>query len=250
MIAIISRLSVYIAAAVILISWLITNSFVRVFDEDTQAMDAVRSEQTQVQQFASLSEGQRALLREMADLEDSSEKLRNEVKHTESAGQNDEADAEQRWVDSFQTDSEVLVEHAEELQEFAERVQPPQELQQSIKDSIQRTKAFHADVQREANAYKQEKSTRQSPESQQGKANAEARQKHDGMAVTFDELNEHIVSLYDQMDNFITEKRERSAERKNTASIVAWVFSALGTVFGALGKWLEKKNRQESPAAT
>lgn len=66
MTTIFSRLSVYIAAVVIFISWLISNSFVAALEEDTQTMDAVQSEQTQAQQFSNLSDGQRALLRKIA----------------------------------------------------------------------------------------------------------------------------------------------------------------------------------------
>ena len=47
-----SRLSLYIAAVVIFISWVISNSFVTAREEDAQNMDAVQSQQTQVRQFS------------------------------------------------------------------------------------------------------------------------------------------------------------------------------------------------------
>jgi hypothetical protein len=43
-----------LAAVVIFISWVISNSFVTALEEDAQNMDAVQSEQTQVRQFSSL----------------------------------------------------------------------------------------------------------------------------------------------------------------------------------------------------
>jgi len=251
-----SRLSGYIAAVVIFISWLISNGFVTALEEDTQTMDAVQSEQTQVQQFSNLSDGQRALLRRMADIEDSLDKLRNEGKHTEAREQNDEdeADAEQKWVESFQSDSAQLVESAEELEELAKRVQPSADLEQSVESSLQRAKVFDADVQKEANAYKQEKKAGQSLELGQGDANAEGRKKYDKqisadferivqMEEKFDEIDHQMVSLYDKMDSYITERRKRSAKHATVASFIAYVFYAVGTVIGGLGKWLENKHQ-------
>jgi chromosome segregation ATPase len=250
-----SRLSVYIAAVVIFISWLISNSFVTALEEDTQTMDAVQSEQTQAQQFSNLSDGQRALLRKIADIEHSLDKRPNEGKHTEAGEQNDEdeADAEQKWVESFQSDSAQLVESAEELEELAKRVQPSADLEQSVESSIQRAKAFDAEVQKEANAYKQERKASQSLESGQDEANAEGRKKYDEqisadfgrivkMEEKFDELDQQIVSLYDKMDSYITERRKRSAEHATVASFIAYVFYAVGTVIGGLGKWSENKH--------
>jgi|SRR6185295_5468796 len=254
--AIFSRLSGYIAAVVIFISWLISNGFVTALEEDTQTMDAVQSEQTQVQQFSNLSDGQRALLKRMADIEDSLDKLRNEGKHTEAGEQNDEdeADAEQKWVESFQSDSAQLVESAEELEELAKRVQPSADLEQSVESSLQRAKVFDADVQKEANAYKQEKKAGQSLESGQGDANAEGRKKYDKqisadferivqMEEKFDDIDQQMVSLYDKMDSYITERRKRSAKHATVASFIAYVFYAVGTVIGGLGKWLENKHQ-------
>lgn len=250
-----SRLSLYIAAVVIFISWLISNSFVAALEEDTQTMDAVQSEQTQAQQFSNLSDGQRALLKTIADIEDSLDKLRNEGKHTEAGKQNheDEANAKQKWVESFQADSAQLVESAEELGELAKRVQPSADLEQSVESSIQRAKAFNADVQKEANAYKQEREAGQSLGSGQDEAKAEGRKKYDEqisadfqrtakMEARFDELDQQIVSLYEKMDSYITEKRKRSSEHATLASFIAYVFYALGTVIGGLGKWLENKH--------
>ena len=260
---ILSRLSVYIAAVVIFISWLISNGFVRALEEDTQTMDAVQSEQTQAQQFSNLSDGQRALLRKIADIEDSLDKLRNESKHTEAGKQNheDEADAKQKWVESFQSDSAQLVESAEELEELAQRVEPAADLEQSVESSIQRAKAFDADVQNGANAYKQETKAGQSLESGPDEAKAEGRKKYDEqisadferivkMEEKFDELDEQIVSLYGKMDSYITERRKRSAEHATVASFIAYVFYAVGTVIGGLGKWLENKHWVRSPSAT
>ena len=250
-----SRFSVYLAAVVIFISWLISNGFVRALEEDTQTMDAVQSEQTQAQQFSNLSNGQRALLRKIADIEDSLDKLRNESKHTEAGKQNheDEADAKQKRVELFQSDSAQLVESAEELQKLAKRVQPSADLEQSVESSIQRAKAFDADVQKEANAYKQEKEAGQSLESGQDEANAEGGKKHDEqisaaferiakMEEPFDKLDEEIVSLYDKMDSYMTERRERSAKHATVAGWIAYLFYALGTAIGGLGKWLENKH--------
>ena len=81
MLTVFSRLSLYIAAVVIFISWVISNSFVTALEEDAQNMDAVQSEQTQVRQFSSLSNGQRDLLRKMAEIENSVDKLNNVGSH-------------------------------------------------------------------------------------------------------------------------------------------------------------------------
>jgi len=249
-----SRVSVYIAAVVIFISWLISNSFVTAKEEDTQTMDAVQSEQTQVQQFSNLSDGQRALLRKIADIEDSVDKLRN--KHAEAGKQNDEdeADANQKWVESLQSDSARLVGSAEELEELAKRVQPSADLEQSVESSIQRAKAFDADVQNEANVYKRETKAGQSLRSGPDEANAEGRKKYDEqisadfkriakMEKKFDELDQQIVSLYVKMDSYIAEKRKRSAKHATVASFIAYVFYAVGTVIGGLGKWFENKHQ-------
>ena len=249
-----SRVSVYIAAVVIFISWLISNSFVAAKEEDTQTMDAVQSEQTQVQQFSNLSDGQRDLLRKIADIEDSVDKLRN--KHAEAGKQNDEdeADANQKWVESFQSDSARLVGSAEELEELAKRVQPSADLEQSVESSIQRAKAFDADVQNEANVYKRQTKAGQSLRSGQDEANAEGRKKYDEqisadfkriakMEKKFDELDQQIVSLYVKMDGYIAEKRKRSAKHATVASFIAYVFYAVGTVIGGLGKWFENKHQ-------
>lgn len=263
MFTIISRFSVYIAAVVIFISWLISNTFVMWREEDTQTMDAVQSEQTQARQFSNLSDGQRDLLRKIADVEDSLDKLQNERKPPEVEGQRaeDAPDAKQRWLKSFQSDSAQLVKSAEELGELAKRVQPSEDLEQPIKSIIERTKAFDAGVQREANAYKQERKTGPSVGSGQDETNAEGRKKYDEqisahfkriekMEETFDDLDQQIISLYDKMDSYITERRERSAEHATVASFIAYVFYGLGTVIGGLGKWLQNKNRRSSSGAT
>ena len=106
-----SRFSVYLAAVVIFISWLISNTFVVTLEADTETMDAVQSEQTQAQQFSNLSNGQRDLLKKVADIADRLDKLPNEGKPTEAGEQTveDEADADQKWVESFQSDSAQLV---------------------------------------------------------------------------------------------------------------------------------------------
>ena len=258
-----SRFAVYIAAVVIFISWLISNTFVTTLEADTQTMDAVQTEQAQAEQFSNLSNGQRELLRQIADIADSLDKLRNEGKHTEAGEQNDEdgAAAEQKWVESFQSDSAQLVENAEELEELAKRVQPTADLEKSIESSIQGAKAFDADVQKEANAYKQGKKAGQSLESGQDDANAESRKKYDEkmradferivkMEEKYDQHNHQIVSLYDQMTTYITKRRDRSAEHSTVASFIAYVFYGIGTVIGGLGKWLENRNKARSPATT
>jgi len=250
----ISRFSVYLAAVVIFISWLISNTFVAAREGDTQTMDAVKSEQIQAQQFSNLSNGQRALLRQIGDIEDSVDKLRNEGKHTEAGKQNDEdeADAKQKWVELFQSDSAQLVGSAEELEKLAKRVQPSADLERSVESSIQQAKAFDADVQNEANAYKRETKAGQSLRLGQDEANAESRKKYDEqisadfkridkMGKKFDELDQQIISLYVKMDSYITEKRERSAKHATVASFIAYVFYAVETVIGGLGKWLESK---------
>jgi chromosome segregation ATPase len=248
-----SRFSVYGAAVVIGISWLISNTFVAANEQDTQTMDAVESEKIQVQQFSNLSNGQRALLRKVADIEDGLDKLRNEGKQTVAQNSEDEPDAEQKWVESFQSDSKHMVESAEEIEELANRVQPSADLEQSVESSIQRTKAFDADVQKEANAYKQEKEAGRSLESGQDEANAEGRKKHDEqisaaseriakMEEPFNKLEEEIVSLYDKMGSYMTERRERSAKHATVAGWIAYLFYALGTAIGGLGKWWENKH--------
>src|SRR5689334_17065863 len=131
MFTVISRFSVYIAAVVLFFSWLISNSFVMTADEDTQTMDAVQSEQTQAQQFADLSNGQRALLKQVADIEDRLDKLPNEHKSTDVQERDaqDESDGKERWVKSFESDSTQLAENAEELGELGRRVEPPGDLE-------------------------------------------------------------------------------------------------------------------------
>ena len=263
MLTTISRLSVYIAVVVIFISWLISNSFVTTLEEDTQTMDAVQSEQTQARQFSDLSRGQRDLLRKVADIEDSLKKPHNERKPTEAQGQDaeDESDADKNWVESFQSDSGQLAESAEELGEFSKRVQPSEDLEQSIKNIIERTKAFDADVQREANAYEQERKTGPSVGTAQAETNAEGRKKYDEqtsahleriekMEEPFGDFDQQVISLYDKMDSYITQRRKRSAEHATLASFIAYVLYGLGTVIGGLGKWLENKNPRSSPAAT
>jgi hypothetical protein len=260
MLTIFLRLSVYIAAVVIFISWLISNTFVTTLEEDTQTMDAVQAEQTQTRQFSTLSDNERTVLRKLADIEDSVAKLRNEGKQTEQ-NHGDEADADQKWVESFQSDSAYLVESAKELEELGTRVQPSQDLEQSIKSIIQRTTAFDADVRKEASAYEKERKTGPPSESGQDETNAEARKKYDAqidadferiakMENAFEELDQQVVSLYDKMDSHITERRERSAQHAAVASFIAYVFYAFGIAISGLGKWLESKTRKGTLAAT
>jgi len=256
MLNIFSRLSVYIAAVVIFISWLISNSFVMALEADTQNMDAVQSEQTQARQFSTLSNGQRDLLRNMADIENSLDKLHNASKRTagEQQGDEEEADAEQQWVESFQANSAQLVESAKELEELAKRVQPPADLDLPIKSSAQLTEAFNEKVQREANAYKQALETSRSIESGQDETDTEGRKKHDEqmsaayqeitkMEEEYDKLDEQVVSLYDKVDSHVSETHESSAQSATVASFIAYVFYALGTVIGGLGQWLGNKNQ-------
>ena len=263
MLTIFSRLSLYIAAVVIFISWVISNSFVTALEEDAQNMDAVQSEQTQVRQFSSLSNGQRDLLRKMAEIENSVDKLNNASERTkaEEQGDEDEADAEQHWVESFQADSDQLVAGAKELEELAKRIQPPADLDQRIKSSVQLTEAFNAKIKREANAYKQEVENSRSTGSGQDETEADGRKKHDEqvsaaykeinkMEEEYDKLDEQVVSLYDNMDSHVSEKRESSAHSATVASFIAFIFYGLGTVMGGLGQWLGNKNQGQPPAAT
>jgi hypothetical protein len=253
-----SRLAVYIAALVIFISWLISNTFVVTLSEDTQTMDAVQAERTQTQQFSTVSDGQRAVLRKLADIEDSVDKLRNSGKQTDEHNDADEVDADQKWVESFQSDSANLVESAEELDALATRVEPAQDLEQSIKSIIQRTTAFNANVQKEASAYDEERKT--AAPSGPDEPSAEAHNKYDAqisadfqriatMEDAFDELDQQVVSLYDKMDSYITERRERSAQHAEVASFIAYIFYAFGIAISGLGKWLERKTKKGSLAA-
>ena len=68
----------------------------------------------------------------MAEIENSVDKLNNASERTkaEEQGDEDEADAEQHWVESFQADSDQLVAGAKELEELAKRIQPPADLDQ------------------------------------------------------------------------------------------------------------------------
>lgn len=263
MLTILSRLSVYIAAVVIFISWLISNTFVTTLEADTQNMDAVQGEQTQVRQFSSLSDGQRDLLRKMADIEDSLDKLQNtsERTKTEEQGDEDETDAEQHWIESFQDDSAQLAESAKELEELAKRVQPAADLDSLIKSCVQLTEAFNAKVKREANVYKQELETSRSKESGQDEKDAEGRKKHDEqmrkayqqitkMEDDYHKLDEQVVSLYDKLDSQVSEKRESSAKSATVASFIADIFYAIAAVIGGLGQWLANKNQGQPGALT
>jgi DNA repair exonuclease SbcCD ATPase subunit len=224
-------------------------------------MDAVQTEQTQSRQFSTLSDGERTVLRKLADIEDSVAKLRTEGKQTEQQDHGDEVDADQKWVESLQSDSAYLVESAKELEELGKRVQPSQDLEQSIKSIIQRTTAFDVDVQKAASAYKEDRKTGPPSESGQDETSAEALRKYDAkisadleviakMEDAFEELDGQVVSLYDKMDSYITEKRERSAQHADVASFISYLFYAFGTAIGGLGKWLENKHQLRSPAAT
>ena len=263
MLTIFSRLSVYIAAVVIFISWLISNTFVTTLETDTQNMDAVQSEQTQARQFSSISDGQRDLLRKMADIENSLDKLNKASERTEAAqqGDEDEADAEQQWVELFQANSAQTAESAKDLEELAKRVQPPADLDLPIKNSVQTAQAFDAKVQTKANAYKQALETSRSTESGQNETDAEGRKKHDEqmsaaykeitkMEAEYDKLDDQVISLYDKMDSHVSERHESSAKSAAVASSIAYVFYALGTVIGGLGQWLGNKNQGRPPAAT
>jgi hypothetical protein len=258
MLNIFSRLSVYLAAVVIFISWLISNSFVTALEADTENMDAVQSEQTDARQFSSLADGQRDLLRKLADIENSLDKKLNAGARTEAAEQGDEgeADAEQQWVDSFQANSDQLAESAKELEELAERVQPSADLDQPIKSSVELTEAFDVKVQKEADAYKQALETSRSTESGQDETEAEGRKKHDEqmsaayteitkMEGEYDKLDEQVLSLYDKLDTHVSERRESSARSATVASFIAYVFYGLGTVIGGLGQWLGNKNQRQ-----
>jgi acyl transferase domain-containing protein len=150
---------------------------------------------------------------------------------------------------------------AKELEELAKRIQPPADLDQRIKSSVQLTEAFNAKIKTQANAYKQGLENSRSKGSGQDETNADGRKKHDAqvsaaykeitkMEEEYDKLDEQVVSLYDNMDSHVSEKRESSAQSASVASFTAFIFYALGTVIGGLGQWLGNKNQGQPPAAT
>jgi hypothetical protein len=239
MATIFSRFSTYLAAAVLFISWLISNSFVTTLETDTQTMDAVQQEQVQARQFSILSSGQRNLLEKLVTIEES---LANPAQAS-AAGNTEETDPALMWVEFFQTNSAYLAKDAQELEELTRRVQPSAELEGQINKHLAEVKNFAAAVEKEAVAYEQEGSASQSAESdQQLDAHFERIEK---MEQTFEKLDQEAVTLYANLDTYITDRRATSAQQASTASSIAYIFYVIGTAIGGLGKWLETKNKRD-----
>jgi hypothetical protein len=216
--AVLIRFSGYLAAGIILISWLINNLFVTGLQKATQTLDAVRGEQAELADLArinDLTEGQRALFKRVSALEN---------------GSHDEAKMDSDWVESLESNSVRLAGNAEELQNLVARVEPEGEgdLVQAIHETVDKAKHFGARIRSDAEAYRQGKSGE----------SLDALQATDQEA---DGLDEALGGQYAKMEDYMEKKRERSAGAEETASMMAYLLSALGTGLGVAGKWLEKK---------
>jgi len=216
--AVLIRFSGYLAAGIIIVSWLINNLFVTSLQKATQTLDAVRGEQAEVADLArinDLTEGQRALSKKVSALEN---------------GIHDEGKMDSEWVESLELNSARLARNAEGLQNLVARVEPEGQgdLVQAIRETTEKAKGFGERIQAEAEAYKQGKTGE----------SLDALQATDQEA---DGLDEALGGQYEKMEDYMEKKRARSAGAEETASLVAYLLSALGTGLGVAGKWLEKK---------
>jgi hypothetical protein len=220
------RFSGYAAATVIFLSWFINNTFVASLQDDTQALDAIRSEQADaanLSQMDDLAEGQRELLKKITILQNGRSEDQENL----------------AWVESLESSSARLASSAQELEDLVNRVKPEdqEELVQAIKTSVVATETFSTEIHSQADTYKQGNT-------------AESLDALEATDQGFDELSDTVVAHYEKMDTYMTEKRERSASAANTASIIAYLFSALGLALGGAGKWLEKKQSKSSTSVT
>ncbi len=221
MISMLIRFSGFAAATVIFLSWLINNTFVISLQEDTQALDAIRSEQADaanLAEIADLTEGQRRLFKQLATLQNDS-------------GGNEEA-ANMEWVESLESSSTRLSSSAEDLQDLVTRVEPDdqEELVQTINVSVAETAKFSASIHGSADTYKQDKS-------------AESLDALETTDKGFATLNDALVEQYGKMDAYMEDKRTHSASAAETAAFIAYLFYALGIALGGAGKWAENKQR-------
>jgi hypothetical protein len=210
------RFSGYAAAIVIFVSWFINNTFVIALQNDTQALDAIRSEQADaatLSQIDDLVEGQRDLLKKLTSLQHGSSEEQENLD----------------WVESLKSSSARLANSAKELENLVDRVDPEDQevLVQAIKTSVAETETFSTEIHGHADTYKQDKS-------------AESLDALEATDQGFDELSDAVVAHYEKMDAYMTEQRERSASAADTASTIAYLFYALGLALGGAGKWLEK----------
>jgi len=220
------RFSGYAAAAVIFVSWFINNIFVTSLQEDTQALDAIRSEQADaanLSQLAELTDGQRELFKKLSAVQSGSSESE------------DQADLE--WVESLESSSARLASSAVDLRDLATRVAPndQDELLAAIKLSVEETAQLSAAIRDSAETYKQDKS-------------AESLIALEATDATFETLDAALTTQFEQMDAYIEAEHERSASAAETAGVIAYLFYALGMALGGAGKWLENKQRKAAVA--
>src|SRR5262245_39397830 len=96
--AVFVRLSSVIAAGVLFLSWVITNTFVATAEFDTGALDAVQAERAEVQQFSDLAESQRDIVASLARIDARLDGLGQGRDRSAAVPLEDE---EADWVDAF-----------------------------------------------------------------------------------------------------------------------------------------------------
>src|ERR1043166_4461018 len=104
-----ARLSTFLAAVVLFVSWAFSNTFATAAERDTATMDAVQREEAGIRQFSMLADGQRDVLERLAAAE---ERL---VPRASGAGRGRVGieNAERDWVDAFEGNSRQLMTNAD-----------------------------------------------------------------------------------------------------------------------------------------
>lgn len=241
-----SKFSIYIAAVIIFVSWVISSTFVERLERDTETMDAVQSEQVQIRQFANLADSQRVLLRKIGEVGESIGKLDQRAQ-----GVNVDDDlsvGELAWVRSFRSDTGEVAKNAEDLADLAARVEIEPVLDQAVSDGVERARALDADVQKESDAF-EAVSLAPTPESDERSAENKTGTRYEAissMESRFDAVSAEIVSLFDRVDQSVTEQQQASASRAAIASTIAYVFYIIGTAIGGLGQWVLLRGERNS----
>jgi len=137
------------------------------------------------------------------------------------------------WVASLESNGKRTAENARQLDELALRVAPKHQddLVQGIKQSVEKTQLYATEISAAAEKYRREK----------------AKEFLDTLEATsqgYNGIEETSADQYEKLNAYVTEESRSSSKAAETASMMAYVFSALGVGLGGFGQWLQKKQKK------
>lgn len=266
-----ARYSGVLAAVIFFFSWLVSNTFLLRAQEDRDSMDAIESERRQLEQFSALSLDHRALSKSVASLRINLKRVSARAENSEAEASDVKSEAEDllTWINAVQSDFGELDSSADQLKALAGRVPVDDVIRQSVEGRVKRAKELAAQFKRESEEYEREVGSLVSArgaeqvaggdgeaggeEANAGEADKRSAQiadhakKVDEAERRLGPANEELLAGYDEVYGQAEVKRERSAARAETASRLAYVFSALATVIALAGRWLEDGSQRNPP---